>query len=165
MEDCRKDKELKQSTCRYVQKCPDGWTRNKKFICRKTTRRLVKPKPKTKSKNKNRNRKSRVGNYITYTHPNGRKEVVQITKINENGAYELYIPSLANEVAGPDFQENEMVFYVYKTGMREKARVTKVIHDGEMYEVFLTTSQVYKKVLPIKLRKISPENGKNNTKM
>ena len=38
--DCKEGKELKQSTCRYVKKCKPGWTRNEKFICRKTTRRL-----------------------------------------------------------------------------------------------------------------------------
>ena len=43
MEDCREGKELKQSTCRYVKECRPGWTRNEKFICRKTARRLVSP--------------------------------------------------------------------------------------------------------------------------
>jgi hypothetical protein len=43
-EDCRIGKELKQSTCRYVKECKRGWTRNDKFICRKTNRRLVSPK-------------------------------------------------------------------------------------------------------------------------
>jgi len=43
MEDCRIGKELKQSTCRYVKECKRGWTRNEKFVCRKTNRRLVDP--------------------------------------------------------------------------------------------------------------------------
>jgi len=43
MEDCRIGKELKQSTCRYVKECKRGWSRNEKFICRKTNRRLVDP--------------------------------------------------------------------------------------------------------------------------
>ena len=73
-----------------------------------------------------------------------------------------------------------MVFYVYKNGMREKARVSKVIENGKKYEVFLTTSQVYKTVSPIQLRKLSDYedelpsyysqsrklyNNLNNTKM
>jgi len=43
MEDCRIGKELKQATCRYVKECKRGWTRNDKFICRKTERRLKDP--------------------------------------------------------------------------------------------------------------------------
>jgi hypothetical protein len=41
MEDCRIGKEFKESTCRYVKSCRRGWSRNDKFVCRKTTRRLV----------------------------------------------------------------------------------------------------------------------------
>ena len=141
MEDCRIGKELKQSTCRYVKKCQPGWSRNKKFICRKTIRRLEKSK-----------KKSRVGNFITYTHPDGRKEIAKITKIKENGSYELFIPSLSK--AGL-FQKNEMVEYLHTNGEREKARITKV--NGNMYEIFLVISQIYKIVKPIKLRKLSNE--------
>ncbi len=42
MGDCTVGKELKQSTCRYVKKCQPGWTRNDKYICRKTLRRTGK---------------------------------------------------------------------------------------------------------------------------
>jgi hypothetical protein len=49
VEDCRIGKELKQSTCRYVKECKRGWSRNDKFICRKTNRRLVSPKKFTTS--------------------------------------------------------------------------------------------------------------------
>jgi len=196
MEDCRKDKELKQSTCRYVKKCDPGWTRNEKFICRKTTRRLRnvvnnvvhfnsqnsivspnlenneykhvyenkqyreakgvrktnrnQPKPRTR-----KSRKTKVGNYITYTHPNGRKERAKVMKIREDGAYELYIPSLANEWAGPTFTKNEIVYYIYKNGMREKAKIMKVVHQGEYYEIHLQTTNKYKTVMPDKLRKLT----------
>ena len=51
MGDCTIGKELKQSTCRYVKKCRDGWSRNDKFICRKTLRRTDKNKNKNKSVN------------------------------------------------------------------------------------------------------------------
>jgi len=202
MEDCRKDKELKQSTCRYVKKCDPGWTRNEKFICRKTTRRLrnndtnvhfenknanalsnledkednetkrnkkrsvrsngnqfsqnrSRKNKSKKSKQSKKSRKAKVGNYITYTHPNGRKERAQIMKIRpEDGAYELYIPSLANEWAGPDFKKNEIVYYIYKTGMREKATILKVVEEGELYDIHLHTTNEYKTVTPTKLRKL-----------
>jgi len=42
MGDCTIGKELKQSTCRYVKKCKEGWVRNDKYICRKTLRRTGK---------------------------------------------------------------------------------------------------------------------------
>ena len=40
MTDCTIGKELKQSTCRFVKECKRGYTRNDKFICRKTSRRV-----------------------------------------------------------------------------------------------------------------------------
>ena len=43
MSDCTVGKELKQSTCRYVKNCKPGFTRNDKFICRKTSRRVNTP--------------------------------------------------------------------------------------------------------------------------
>jgi len=61
MEDCRIGKELKQSTCRYVKECKRGWTRNDKFICRKTHRRLVSPKQFTTSDPSKAKRASRKG--------------------------------------------------------------------------------------------------------
>ena len=51
MGDCTVGKELKQSTCRYVKQCKPGWTRNDKFICRKTLRRINTNKNKNKSPN------------------------------------------------------------------------------------------------------------------
>ena len=51
MGDCTVGKELKQSTCRYVKQCKPGWTRNDKFICRKTLRRINANKNKNKSVN------------------------------------------------------------------------------------------------------------------
>ena len=200
MEDCRKDKELKQSTCRYVKKCDPGWTRNEKFICRKTTRRLrnndnnvvhfnsqnsiVSPnlennefkhvyenkqqkeakrvRKTTFKKNRNqpkprsrKSRKTKVGNYINYTHPDGRKERAKVMKIRpEDGAHELYIPSLDNEWSGPTFKKNEIAYYIYKNGMREKATILKVVNQGEYYEIHLQTTNKYKTVMPDKLRKL-----------
>ena len=50
MSDCTIGKELKQSTCRYVKECKRGYTRNDKFICRKTTRRVKNPNGNAKTK-------------------------------------------------------------------------------------------------------------------
>ena len=216
--DCREGKELKQATCRYVKKCKPGWTRNEKFICRKTARRVQTPnkeesnleqlyktkqranesqsqeqnnifrpefhpdvsppeyepkktrKPrtpktaepktrKTKAANTSRkpkSKKTKVGNFITYTHPNGRKERAKVTGIRD-GKYELHIPSLGDEwvkQGAPRFKRGETVYFVYRTGMREKSTVKKVINGGEMYEVFLTMQQINKTVPEKKLRKL-----------
>jgi len=224
--DCREGKELKQATCRYVKKCKPGWTRNEKFICRKTARRvgqeedveeLFEPKrnssdddleelfqrkqqeesnenvlqtlktrdPKSKNTKKSRtkqtpnasesrkprtkkqtfaaepsrkprSKKTKVGNFITYTHPDGRKERAKVTGIRD-GKYELHIPSLGDEwvkQGAARFKKGETVFYMYRTGMREKSIVKKVINGGEMYEVYLTSQQIYKTVPEKKLRKL-----------
>jgi hypothetical protein len=55
MGDCTIGKELKQSTCRYVKQCRPGWSRNDKFICRKTLRRTNTNKNKNKNKNRSVN--------------------------------------------------------------------------------------------------------------
>ena len=216
--DCREGKELKQETCRFVKKCKPGWTRNEKFICRKTARRVQTPnkedsnleqlyktkqranesqsqeqnnvfrpelppdvsppeyepkktrKPrtpkraepksrKTKAANTSRkpkSKKTKVGNFITYTHPDGRKERAKVTGIRD-GKYELHIPSLGDEwvkQGAPRFKKGETVYFVYRTGMREKSIVKKVMNGGEMYEVFLTMQQINKTVPEKKLRKL-----------
>jgi len=196
--DCREGKELKQETCRYVKKCKPGWTRNEKFICRKTARRVQSPnlqkmyakqqnqysnqpaneselekqieqtKPKSRTKKttflnqtskktkKPRSKKTKVGNYITYTHPDGRKERAKVTGMRD-GKYELHIPSLGDEwvkQGAARFKKGETVFYMYRTGMREKAIVKRLINGGEMYEVYLTSQQIHKTVPEKKLRKL-----------
>ena len=225
--DCREGKELKQATCRYVKKCKPGWTRNEKFICRKTARRVAQEedveelfktkrnssdddleelfqrkqqeesgenvplqslksrapkskntksrtkqtpneeqtrKPRTKKQTfanepksrKPKSKKTKVGNFITYTHPDGRKERAKVTGIRD-GKYELHIPSLGDEwvkQGAPRFKRGETVYFVYRTGMREKSIVKKVINGGEMYEVFLTMQQINKTVPEKKLRKL-----------
>jgi len=190
--DCKEGKELKQSTCRYVKKCKPGWTRNEKFICRKTTRRLhnspnlqelyetkqreeltnfqTPRNPRTSrkqtflnepAKTKKTRTKTKVGNYITYTHPDGRKERSRVTGI-QDGKYELHIPSLGDEwvkQGAPRFKKGETVYFMYRTGMREKSIVKKVINGGEMYEVFLTMQQVTKTVPEKKLRKLDSFEG------
>ena len=103
LEDCRIGKELKQSTCRYVKECKRGWTRNDKFICRKTNRRLVSPKKFTTSdpsKAKRASRKvdsapksftsanpgkakSASKKSFTSANPRKAKSVVKLSAINE----------------------------------------------------------------------------------
>ena len=155
MGDCRIGKELKQSTCRYVKKCPPGWSRNEKFICRKTTRRLqdnansnvvhfenqnsiASPnlenndykhvyedlhKPKRGSV-KSRKTKQ-VGNYIMYTHTDGRRARAKIMSIRDDGAYELYIPSLLDELGGTIFKIMKPTSPIVKSRKPSKSKKTK----------------------------------------
>jgi len=180
MEDCRIGKELKQSTCRYVKACKRGWSRNEKFICRKTNRRLVDPNEMTirkfTSKSKSKPLKSftskrvtfenpektpkvsklKVGNSFMYTHPDGRKEKAKVTGLGSSGQLELHIPSLADEVADSKFKKNEKVFFIYKTGAKEQGIIKKV-YDGE-YDVQLLAPLRIQRIKEKRLRAMSDYN-------
>ena len=112
--------------------------------------------PSRKSRSKPKSKKTKVGNFITYTHPDGRKERAKVTGIRD-GKYELHIPSLGDEwvkQGAARFKKGETVFFMYRTGMREKSIVKRVINGGEMYEVYLTSQQIHKTVPEKKLRKL-----------
>ena len=178
MEDCRIGKELKQSTCRYVKECKRGWTRNDKFICRKTSRRLndpenVKPRQFTVKTRlspivENTPRTVKTPKSRAQSKINTFRELKKDLKVGNSFMYthpdgrkekvkvtgvgskglEVHIPSLANEVANSKFKKNEKVFFIYRTGTKEQGIIKKV-YDGE-YDVQL--------LAPLRIQRIKEKN-------
>lgn len=121
MEDCRIGKELKQSTCRYVKECKRGWTRNDKFICRKTERRLKDPnEPVRKFTTKKELRKFTV-RPLSVIEENRSPRKFSV-KSNTKTFSQLRTPRKLN--VGNSFT------YKHPDGRKEKVRVTGVGPNG-----------------------------------
>jgi hypothetical protein len=91
-----------------------------------------------------------------YMHPDGRKEKATVTRLGNNDRLELHIPSLAKKWSNydaPKFKQNQKVFFVYKSGMKEQA-VVKKVYDGE-YDVYLNTQQRIKRVKENQIKALS----------
>ena len=91
MGDCTIGKELKQSTCRYVKQCKPGWSRNDKFICRKTLRRT------NTNKNKNRSVNSLQLNTPRNNNPDLLKEKLKLKMFNIFGNSPNNLPKLTKK--------------------------------------------------------------------
>ena len=133
-EDCRIGKELKQSTCRYVKECKRGWTRNDKFICRKTNRRLVSPKKFTTSdpsKAKVASRGSK--NTKTFKSVNPRKS--KLSPVEEGNEFTPRASSRSTpnktftklkSASKKKYEVGNTFMYTHPDGRKEKATVTRI---------------------------------------
>lgn len=149
-EDCRIGKELKQSTCRYVKECKRGWTRNDKFICRKTNRRLVSPKKFTTSDPSKAKRASRKGsiNFDFETVPKkftsanpGRAKTAKLSTVEEGNDFtpRLSSRSTPNKTftklksgTKSKYKVGNTFMYTHPDGRKEKAKVTRLGNNNRV---------------------------------
>lgn len=127
MEDCRIGKELKQSTCRYVKECKRGWTRNEKFVCRKTTRRLVDPNEMTVRKPV----RSFTSKAINTSSSNSNVPLKKFTSKRvsfENPAS----PKKARTKAPKQLKVGNSFMYTHPNGRKEKVKVTGIGPQGQL---------------------------------
>jgi len=159
LEDCRIGKELKQSTCRYVKECKRGWTRNDKFICRKTNRRLVSPKQFTSDPSKAKRASldfdfENVPKSFTSANPEKAKTAKSFTSANSGKAKSAKLSAInelspASSRTTPNktftklkskskkkYEVGNTFMYVHPDGHKEKATVTR-LGDNDRLEVHI----------------------------
>jgi hypothetical protein len=131
-------KEFKQSTCRYVKECKRGWTRNDKFICRKTTRRLSSPEEpirKFTSKTSRKSSKSREQNENeNENEPVLREPRPALSRISEQYDNEPYSPALSR-ISEQNENEPEPVRPVKKftSKGKPKSKTAKTLGIGNTF--------------------------------
>jgi hypothetical protein len=153
-EDCRIGKELKQSTCRYVKECKRGWTRNDKFICRKTNRRLVSPKQFTTSDPSKAKRASRKSSNVEsapkkFTSANPKKaKTAKLSAIEEGNELSPIAPSRstpnktftklksASKAKSKKYKVGDTFMYTHPDGRKEKATITR-LGDNDRLELHI----------------------------
>lgn len=144
-EDCRIGKELKQSTCRYVKECKRGWTRNDKFICRKTNRRLVSPKQFTTSDPSKAKRASRkvdsvdVSKSFTRTNPRKAKPAIEDNEFSPRASSRSTPNKTFTKLKSKSKKKYEIgntFIYTHPNGRKEKATVTRV-GDNDKVELHI----------------------------
>lgn len=143
MEDCRIGKELKQSTCRYVKECKRGWTRNEKFICRKTNKRLVDPIDMTVRKSSSSNSNVPLRKFVTKSNSSNsnvplRKFVTKgkskrVSFENEN----VLSPPLRKFTAKTKKTKKQLkvgnsYMYTHPNGRKEMVKVTGIGPQGQL---------------------------------
>ena len=74
-------------------------------------------------------------------------KVVPEKKLRKLDSFEENIPT-------SHFKKGELVNYLHSNGMKEQARIEKVINDGELYQVYLFTDDETVTVAESKLRKL-----------
>ena len=147
MEDCRIGKELKQSTCRYVKECKRGWTRNEKFICRKTNKRLVDPIDMTVRKARS-NSKTPIRKYTSKSKsPNSNTPLKFVTKgkskrVSFENENELSPPlrkfTARTKRPKKQLKVGNSFMYTHPNGRKEKVKVTGIGPQGQL-EVHIPT--------------------------
>ena len=108
MSDCTVGKELKQSTCRYVKNCKPGFTRNDKFICRKTSRRVESRRVESRRVESRRVESRRVPKPR-----NSSKYSNELIHETQNDSPQIMFPvmnqSRANEYGANEYGANELI--------------------------------------------------------
>jgi len=140
MEDCRIGKELKQSTCRYVKECKRGWSRNEKFICRKTNKRLVDPNDMTVRKARNSSKP--LKKFVTKS--NSSNSNVPLKKFVTNKSKRVSFEN-ENELSPPlrkftaktkktkkQLKVGDSYMYTHPNGRKEMVTVTAIGPQGQL---------------------------------
>lgn len=131
MEDCRIGKELKQSTCRYVKECKRGWSRNEKFICRKTNKRLVDPNDMTVRKARNSpNSNVPLRKFVT----KGKSKRVSFENENELSPPLRKFTAKTKKTKKPKKQlkVGDSYMYTHPNGRKEMVKVTAIGPQGQL---------------------------------